>query len=74
MDQTAQQAAQSWSYSHFLGYLLDAEVQERHRRTVEMNLQLAKFNSLKRLSDFDYAAQPGLDRRLVEELATGRFL
>lgn len=75
LDQAAQQAAaQSWSYSHFLGYLLDAEVQERHRRTVEMNLQLAKFSALKRLSDFDYTAQPGLDRRLVEELATGRFL
>lgn len=75
LDQAAQQAAaQGWSYTHFLGYLLDAEMQERHRRTVEMNLQLAKFTALKRLSDFDYAAQPGLDRRLVEELATGRFL
>ena len=75
LDQVAQQAAaEGWSYTHFLGYLLDGELKERHRRSVEMNLKLARFPYLKRLSDFDYAAQPGLDRRLVEELATGRFL
>lgn len=75
LDQAAQQAAaQSWSYTHFLGYLLDAELQERHRRTVELNLQFAHFPFRKRLDDFDFAAQPGIDRRLIEELATGRFL
>lgn len=26
------------------------------------------------MEDFSFAAQPGLDRRLIEELATGRFL
>jgi DNA replication protein DnaC len=75
LDQASQQAAaHNWSYSHFLGYLLDGEMQERHRRTVTLNLQFARFPYLKRLSEFDYAAQPGLDRRLTEELATGRFL
>lgn len=67
-------AAENWSYSHFLGYLLSGEIEERRRKTVELNLQFAKFPVLKRLSDFDFSAQPGLDRRLVEELATGRFL
>lgn len=75
LDATCQQAAaQQWSYSHFLGYLLEGELSERHRRSVELNLQFARFPVPKRLSDFDYSAQPGLDRRLVEELATGRFL
>ena len=75
LDQASQQAAaQDWSYSHFLGYLLDAEMNERHRRSVEMNLKMSRFPYLKRLADFDFTAQPGLDRRLVEELATGRFL
>lgn len=75
LDSSAQQAsAQGWSYSHFLGYLLDGELAERKRRSVELNLKFARFPYLKRLEDFDYAAQPGLDRRLVEELATGRFL
>ncbi|KAF0188098.1 MAG: IstB transposition helper protein [bacterium] len=26
------------------------------------------------MSQFDYSAQPGLDKRLIEELAVGRFL
>lgn len=75
LDGVAQRAAaESWSYTHFLGYLLDGELRERHRKRVELNLSFARFPAVKRLEDFDYAAQPGLDRRLVEELATGRFL
>lgn len=75
LDSACQQAAAGqWSYSHFLGYLLSAEVEERQKRTVELNFKFAKFPVLKRLTDFDFAAQPALDKRLVEELATGRFL
>lgn len=75
LDAAAQTAAaQQWSYSHFLGYLLEAELTERHRRAVALNLQLAKFPYQKRLEQFDFAAQPSIDRRLVEELATARFL
>jgi DNA replication protein DnaC len=67
-------AAEGWSYTHFLGYLLEGELLERQRRTVELNLKFANLPYLKRLSEFDFAAQPGLDRRLIDELATGRFL
>ena len=75
LDTVCQQAAAGqWSYSHFLGYLLDAELLERRRRTIELNLQFARFPVPKRLSDFDFTAQPGLDRRLIDELATGRCL
>ena len=75
LDTVCQQAAAGgWSYSHFLGYLLDGEMQERHRKTVKLNLQFARFPYQKRLGDFDFTAQPGLDRRLIDELATGRFL
>jgi DNA replication protein DnaC len=75
LDGAAQRAAaEGWSYTHFLGYLLDGELAERHRKRVELNLQFARFPVVKRLDQFDFAAQPGLDRRVVEELATGRFL
>jgi DNA replication protein DnaC len=75
LDTAAQQAAaEKWSYTHFLGYLLSGETAERHRKSVALNLMFARFPALKRLADFDFAAQPGLDRRLVDELATGRFL
>jgi DNA replication protein DnaC len=75
LDGVAQRAAaEGWTYTHFLGYLLDGELAERHRRRVELNMQFARFPAVKRIDQFDFAAQPGLDRRLIEELATGRFL
>ena len=75
LDQVSQQAAAGqWSYTHFLGYLLAGEVAERQRKTVALNLKFANLPYHKRLEDFDFAAQPGLDRRLIDELATGRFL
>lgn len=75
LDTVSQQAAaENWSYSHFLGYLLDAEIQARHKRQVEACLRFAHFPYLKKLSQFDYSAQPGLDKRSIEELATARFL
>lgn len=75
LDQVSQQAAaESWSYTHFLGYLLEAETKARYERTVKLTLQFARLPSQKRLADFDFSAQPSLDRRLIEELHTGRFL
>jgi DNA replication protein DnaC len=75
LDQASQQAAAgAWSYTHFLGYLLDGEIEERRRKTVALSLQFARFPYLKRLDAFDFAAQPSIDRRLIDELATGRFL
>ena len=75
LDSTAQRAAaEDWSYTHFLGYLLEGELAERHRKRVELNLCFAKFPTAKRLEDFDFTAQPSVDRRLIDELATGRFL
>jgi DNA replication protein DnaC len=75
LDTVSQQAAaENWSYTHFLGFLLDGELKERHRVRVEMSLQFARFPYLKRLSEFDFKAQPTVDKRLIDELATGRFL
>lgn len=75
LDHVCQQAAaDQWTYSHFLGYLLEAEMTARHERTVKLNLQFARLPSIKRLADFDFSQQPSVDPRLVEELHTGRFL
>lgn len=72
LGQTA--AAEGWSYTRFLDELLAGEQAARRERAVALSLKLAKFPAQKRLADFDFAAQPGLDPRLVEEMATGRFL
>ena len=75
LDTLCQQAAAGdWSYTRLVAELLAGEVSARHKRAVETNLKFSKFPLLKNLDDFDFSAQPGLDRRLIDELATGRYL
>ena len=75
LDQIAQQAAAaSWSYSHFLGRLLEPELAARRQRVIDTCLHFSGLPWMKRLSDFDFSFQPSIDRTLVEELATGRFM
>lgn len=62
------------SYAEFLDALLGAEVAAVEARSHERRLRLAGFPSHKRLGEFDFSAQPNLDRRLIEELATLRFV
>jgi DNA replication protein DnaC len=62
------------SYTAFLHDLLRLEVDATEQRRRDGRLRLAGFPHQKRLEDFDYDAQPGLDRRLVDELSTLRFI
>jgi DNA replication protein DnaC len=61
-------------YTQFLHDLLDVEVNATQQRRLASRLRLAGFPSTKTLEEFDFTAQPSLDRRLVEELATLRFI
>ena len=75
LDQIAQQvAAGRWSYTHFLGRLLAPQIQARRQRQVETSLRFAGLTWTTRLSDFNFSFQPSIDRTLIEELATGRYL
>jgi len=75
LDQAAQQAAAaSWSYSHFLGRLLEPELAARRQRVIDTCLHFSGLPWMKRVSDFDFSFQPSIDRTLIEELATGRFM
>src|SRR6266508_2692386 len=62
------------SYTAFAEDLLGVEVASAERRKLAGRLRFAHFPVIKRLEDFDFDAQPGLDRSLVEELATLRFV
>ena len=53
---------------------MGAEVAAVEAKSHERRLRLAGFPSNKTLEEFDFSAQPGLDQRMVEELATLRFL
>jgi DNA replication protein DnaC len=62
------------SYTQFLAELLDIEVKASEQRALGSRLRLAGLPSQKTLEEFDFDAQPTLDRRLIEELATTRFV
>jgi len=75
LDQIAQQAAAAgWSYSHFLGRLLEPELAARRQRVIDICLQFSGLPWMKRIRDFDFSFQPSIDRTLIEELATGRYM
>lgn len=61
-------------YTQFLCDLLGLEVTATEERRLAGRLRLAGFPSTKTLEEFDFSAQPSVDRRLVDELATLRFI
>jgi DNA replication protein DnaC len=61
-------------YTRFLSDLLAVEVDAAEQRALRSRLRLAGFPQTKTLEEFDFDAQPTLDRRLIEELATLRFV
>ncbi len=58
----------------FLERLLSIEVEATEARRLASRLRFANFPAPWRLEDFDFDAQPSVDRALVDELATLRFV
>ena len=61
-------------YTQFLCDLLAAEVQAAQQRRLQGRLRFARLPARKTIEQFDFTAQPSLDRQLVEDLATLRFV
>jgi DNA replication protein DnaC len=61
-------------YTQFLHDLFSAEVDALEQRRLQGRLRFAKLPARKTIEQFDFSAQPSLDRRLVEDLATLRFI
>lgn len=75
LDASLSEAARNdLTYLHFLDTLLGEEVAAKQRKRVAMHITIAHFPEIKTLDDFDFTFQPSLDQRLVQELATGRFI
>jgi DNA replication protein DnaC len=70
----AEASQASASYLDFLDQLLAEEEVARTQRTIEVKTRLAHLPYHKTMADFDYAFQPGLDKKQVAELLTLRFL
>jgi len=62
------------SHTVLLERLFAIEVQATEARRHAARLRFASFPAHWTLEDFDFTAQPKLDRKLVEELATLRFI
>jgi DNA replication protein DnaC len=61
-------------YTEFLAGLLKAEVDATEQRRLQGRLRFSKLPARKTLDQFDHGAQPSLDPRMIDELATLRFI
>ncbi len=61
-------------YTQFLHDLLATEVAASEQRRLDGRMRFSRLPAHKTLEQFDFDAQPTLDRRLVEDLATLRFV
>ncbi len=74
-EQLARQCAtEAVDHLGFLLRLCERELADRQRRATQRRLVAAKFPHLKSLDEFDFTAQPSLNRPLVLDLARGEFL
>jgi DNA replication protein DnaC len=67
-------AADNANHLAYLLQLAELELLDRERRAAERRLKAARFPTLKTLEDFDFAAQPTLNKVLVAELMRGEFV
>ena len=71
----AQQArADSLGPLDFIGLLVHDELQRRHDRLIARRIKAAGLRDQKTLDTFDWKFNSGIDRALVFELASGRFI
>ena len=58
----------------FLALLLDDELERRHQRRLSLHLQQSGCDPRKTLAHFDFVSAPGVNRTLMQELATCAFV
>ena len=57
-----------------VAFLVGREVARKDERRLEMALKIAHFPAVRELADFDFKAQPSVDKRQIRELATSRWV
>jgi DNA replication protein DnaC len=62
------------TYLGYLGALLDAEVDERERNTIERRIKDAHLPRLKTLEEFDFSQSSNVSPTRIQELAEGGYL
>lgn len=75
LDVRLQEAAgHGLNHAEFLELLLQDELAVRSDRLLKRRVKAAAFRELKTLDDFDWAFNPSVKKKLVFDLATGRFV
>ncbi len=64
-----QAAAEGLDHVQFLARIIELEMIDRERRTIERRIKAAKFPAVKSLDSFDFKAIPALNKMQVLELA-----
>jgi DNA replication protein DnaC len=70
----AEADAAGWSTTQTLEHLLAREVEATEARKLAGRLRFASLPTPATLADFDFDAAPGVDKKLIDELATCRYL
>jgi DNA replication protein DnaC len=71
----AEEAAQrNHSHLHYLEALLQAEVEDRERRSIELRMQEAHLPRIKTLEEFDFTQSPHIPAARIRALAEGGYL
>jgi DNA replication protein DnaC len=74
-EQTARECAgEGVDYLGFLLRLCERELADREQRACQRRIRAARFPQLKSLDEFDFTAQPSLNRALVLELARCEYI
>jgi DNA replication protein DnaC len=75
LDVRLQEAAgNGLTHGEFLELILQDELLVRKDRQMQRHLKAAQFRELKTLEDFDWQFNPSIKKKLVYDLATGRFI
>jgi len=61
-------------HPRYLLWLIELELIDRERRTVERRIRAARFPAVKSFDTFDFTAIPGLNKMLVLELARCEYI
>ena len=71
----AEQAkTEDWSHIEFLARLIAEQATADRDRRLAARLRYAKFPYRRTIEEFDYEFQPSVDQKLMEDLATLRFI
>lgn len=64
----------SISYLEFLELLIEDETAQRQANAYQKRLSAAWINTQKTLDNYDFSYQPGVDRKVLYDLTTARFI